>query len=129
MRFGSVLCLKDHSFGSVQFGNCFSGSTWFGLRVSDSSWLGPVRFGSFPCPVPGDSRIKRFGSAGSVLFLIPSCLGHDRLSLCRESLFSAGAVSIFILLGRSFVASVGGMIRLEPLIELLNSSLSSLSCY
>ena len=36
--------------------------TRFGLCFSDSSWLGPVRFGSFPRPVPAGSRIKRCGS-------------------------------------------------------------------
>ena len=44
----------------------FPGSTQFGLSfsdaISDASWLGPVRFSSFPRPVPVGSRIKRFGS-------------------------------------------------------------------
>ena len=40
----------------------FLGSTRFSLRFSDSSWLGPVRFGSVPRPVPAGSRIKRFDS-------------------------------------------------------------------
>ena len=46
----------------------FPGSTRFGLRFSDAWWLGPVRFGLFPRPVPAGSRIKRFGSVrfGSV---------------------------------------------------------------
>ena len=61
--------------GSVPFGSeiYVSGSTRFGLRFSDTPWLGPVRFGSVPRPVPACSGIKRFRSAGSVRFLIPSC--------------------------------------------------------
>ena len=53
----------------------FPGSTRFGLRFSDASWLGLVRFGSFSPPVPAGSRLNgsvRFSSAGSVRFLIPS---------------------------------------------------------
>lgn len=47
VRFGSVPHFsKNNRFGSVRFGNSFSGSTRFGLRFSDASWLGPVRFGS-----------------------------------------------------------------------------------
>ena len=38
------------------------GSTRFGLRFSDASWLGPVRFGSYARPVPPGSRIQRCGS-------------------------------------------------------------------
>ena len=53
---------KINRFGSVRFGNYFPGSTRFGLRFSDASWLGPVRFGSVPRPVPAGSGIKRFGS-------------------------------------------------------------------
>ena len=59
-RFGSV------RFGSVRFGsvrkNVFPGSTRFGLPFSDASWLGPIRFGSVPRPVPAASGIKWFGS-------------------------------------------------------------------
>ena len=73
---------KINRFGSVR--KCiFPGSTRFGLRFSDTPWLGPVRFGSVPRPVPAGSGITRFGSvrfgsvrfgsAGSVRFLIPSC--------------------------------------------------------
>ena len=51
---------------SVRFGSVrifmISGSTRFGLRFSDTLWLGPVRFGSVPRPVPAGSGIKRFGS-------------------------------------------------------------------
>ena len=49
---------------SVRFGLAipFSDSMRFGLRLLNASWLGPVRFGSFPRPVPAGSRIKRFGS-------------------------------------------------------------------
>ena len=45
--------------------------------------LDSVRFGSFPCPVPAGSGIKRFGSLwfGSVRFLAPSCKTASRLSL------------------------------------------------
>ena len=78
IRFGSGLF--EHlsvRFGSVRT-NMFPGSTRFGLRFSDASWLRPVRFGSFPRPVPAGSEIKRFGLVrfgrfGSVLFLFPSC--------------------------------------------------------
>ena len=35
---------------------------------SDESWLGPVRFGSFPRPVPAGSRVKRFGSVRPIRF-------------------------------------------------------------
>ena len=36
---------KVYRFGSVRTNN-FPGSKGFGLRFSDTSWLGPVRFGS-----------------------------------------------------------------------------------
>ena len=67
IRFGSGLFRKfigSVRFSSVRFGsdNVFPGSTRFGLRFSDVSWLGPVLFSSFPCAVPAGSRIKRFGS-------------------------------------------------------------------
>ena len=54
----------DKFIGSVRFGSdkCFPGSMRFGLRFSEASWLGPVRFGSFPRPAPVGSEIKRFGS-------------------------------------------------------------------
>ena len=70
-------------FGSVRLGSVrtiwFPGSTRAGLRFSDTSWLGLVRFGSVPRPVPAGSRMKRFGSvrfcsAGSVRFLLPPCI-------------------------------------------------------
>ena len=48
--------------------SAFPGSTRSGLRFSDASWLDPVRFGSFPHPVPAGSEIKRFGSARPVPF-------------------------------------------------------------
>ena len=64
--------------GSARFGSeiQFPGSTRFDLRFSAASWLGPVRFGSFPRPVPAGSSMKRFGSfrfgsAGSVRSLTP----------------------------------------------------------
>ena len=76
VRFGSGL-FEDSSvrLGSVRT-IIFPGSMRFGVHFSNASWLGPVRFGSFPRPVPAGFRIKgsvRFGSAGSVRFLIPSC--------------------------------------------------------
>ena len=62
VRFVSVPdCSKINRFGSVRKLIC-PGSTLFGLRFSDASWLGPVRFGSFPRPVPAGSGIKRLGS-------------------------------------------------------------------
>ena len=63
IRFGSGLFFDNSSFrfGSVRTNIC-PGSTRFDLRFSDASWLGPVRFGSVPRPVPAGSRIKRFGS-------------------------------------------------------------------
>ena len=68
IRFGSRLFENS----SVRFGSVwtiiFPGSTRFGLRFSDASWLGPVRFGSVPRPVPAGSRIKRFGSVRPVRF-------------------------------------------------------------
>ena len=51
---GSVLLGSDNN-------KVLPGSTRFGLRFSDASWLGPVRFGSVPRPIPAGSRIKRFG--------------------------------------------------------------------
>ena len=51
---------------SVRFGSVrkihFPVRRGSGLRFSDASWLGLVRFGSFPRPVPVGSRFKRFGS-------------------------------------------------------------------
>ena len=49
------------------------GSTRFGLRFSDVSWLGPIRFGSVPRPVPAGFEIQRFvsvrfGPYGSVSY-------------------------------------------------------------
>ena len=66
VRFGSGLFEKS----SVRFGsaNHLSGSTRFGLRFLNVSWLGPVRFGSVPRPVPAVSRIKWFGSVRPVRF-------------------------------------------------------------
>ena len=71
VRFVSVPdFFKNDRFGSVRFGseNQIPGSTRFGLRFSDVSWLGPVRFGSFPRPVPAGSRIKLRGSVRPVRF-------------------------------------------------------------
>ena len=53
---------------SARFDTVFPGSTRFGLRFSDSSRLGPVRFGSIPCPVPAGPRINRFVSVRPVRF-------------------------------------------------------------
>ena len=44
------------------FGNLTFPGPRFGLCFSDASWLGPIRFGSEPRPVPASSEIKRFGS-------------------------------------------------------------------
>ena len=67
----SIKCLALVS-GSDRFGpfRKFScpGSMRFGLCFLDASWLYPVRFVSFPRPVPAGSRIKRFGSVRPVLF-------------------------------------------------------------
>ena len=56
----------------------FPGSTRFGLRFSEASLLGPVRFDSFPCPFPAGSGIKWFDSVRPVrlgfLFLPVSSL-------------------------------------------------------
>ena len=68
---------KINRFGSVRFGSEMYFSrfdavqlAFFGHAVARS---GSVRFGSVPRPVLAGSGIKRFGSAGSVRFLIPSC--------------------------------------------------------
>ena len=83
VRFDSFRFRTFRKFiGSVRFGseNSLPGSMRFGLRFSDASWLGgPVRFGSVPRPVPAGSGIERFGSvrfgsAGSVRFLLPPCI-------------------------------------------------------
>ena len=80
IRFGSGLFESSSvRFGSVWFGTfSFSGPTRFGLRLSDASWLGLVRFGSIRFhirfrPVPDLNGSVRFGSAGSVRFLATSC--------------------------------------------------------
>ena len=68
IRFGSVTFEKSSvRFGSVRK-HVFPGSMRFGLPFSDASWLGPVRFGLFPHPVPELNGSVRFGSV-----LIPSC--------------------------------------------------------
>ena len=57
--------------GSVRFGSEMYLSRFDAVRpalLSDASWLGPVRFGSFPRPVPACSRIKRFGSVRPIRF-------------------------------------------------------------
>ena len=82
VRFVSVPDFSNtYRFGSVRKNNIL-GSTRFGLRFWDSSWLGLVRFGSFPRPVPAGSEIKRFGSVrfgrvGSFLLLgLPGVYRH-----------------------------------------------------
>ena len=94
IRSGSVL----FEYSWVRFGSVrkiiVPGSTRFGLRFTDASRLGPVRFGSFLCPVPSGSGMKRFGSVrfGSVwpvrfgfLLLPEGCFfadtGSERLAL------------------------------------------------
>ena len=59
--FNTVIVSGSNRFGSV-WKFKFLGSIRFGLRYSDASWLGPVRFGWFPRPIPAGSRIKRVGS-------------------------------------------------------------------
>ena len=70
MRFASAPDLFESS--SVRFGSVrkmmFPGSTRFGFRFPDASWLGPVRFGSVQRPVLAGSRIERFGSVRPVRF-------------------------------------------------------------
>ena len=69
VRFVSVpdFSSRINRFGSVRT-KTIPGSTRFGLRFSDASWLGPIRFGSVPRPVPAGSRINRFGSVRPVRF-------------------------------------------------------------
>ena len=62
---------KSHRFGSVRK-NSFLGSTRVGLRFSDASWLGPVRFLSVSGSGRSQNSTVGFGSAGSVRFLTPS---------------------------------------------------------
>ena len=67
---------------------------------------GPVRFGSFPRPVPAGSRIKRFGSAGSVRFLIPSCKFEDMPENAQSALparVCRAAVSIYIYIYMNYI--------------------------
>ena len=61
LQYLKLEALNIYRFGSVRK-HIFPGSTRFGLRFSDASWLGPVRSGSLPRPVPAGSRINRFGS-------------------------------------------------------------------
>ena len=75
IRFGSVSCYYNHIFGSVRLGNWLfpvrrgSACAFRTRRVSVR--FGSVRFGS----ASGSGRFRnstvRFGSAGSVRFLIP----------------------------------------------------------
>ena len=66
VRFDSFRFRTFREFiGSVRFGS-ENAMSRFDLRFPDASWLGPVRFGSFPRPVPAGSEIEWFGSAGSV---------------------------------------------------------------
>ena len=82
LRFGSGLFENS----SVRFGSVrtviFPASKRFDLRFSDASWLGPVGFGSVPCPVPTGYIIKRFASVrfgrfGSVSYSFLSVLRAD----------------------------------------------------
>ena len=86
VRFVSV---PDFENCSVRFGLAIylSGSMWFGLRFVNASWFGPVRFRLRFRPVPELSGSVRFGSAGPVRFLIPSCLPGAREAAderCRD---------------------------------------------
>ena len=72
-RFGSGLFKKTSvQFSSVRKMIC-PGSTRFGLRFSDASWLGLVWFGSVPRPVPAGSRTERLGSVRFGRFGSASC--------------------------------------------------------
>ena len=98
IRFGSVIFEKSSfRFGSVwQF--YVYGSMRFGLRFLNALWLGPVRFGSFPRPVPAGSRIKRFGSVRPVRFgflLLPDVTNEFNKSRPLSMLRSVSIISIF----------------------------------
>ena len=87
--FGSVRFRTFNKY-SVWFSSAihFSGSMRFGLRFSDASWLGPVRFGTVPRPVPTGSGIHRFGSIrfGSVRFgfLFPPAVRQCAIDVWRQ---------------------------------------------
>ena len=93
IRFGSGLLGNL----SVRFGseNNISRFDGFSLRFSDASWLGPVRFGSVPRPVPAGSGMKRFGSVrfgsvrfgrfGSVSYAFLIKPTFDRMTIARGS--------------------------------------------
>ena len=91
---GCLLVSGSKRFASIRFGSGLFGnssvrfglvrkiknpcSTRFGLRFSDVSWLGPVRFCSVPRLVPAGSRIEWFGSVrfcrfGSVSYSFLLC--------------------------------------------------------
>ena len=69
IRFRSGIFIASVRYGSVRTIIC-TDSTRFGLRFSDASWLVPVRFCSFPRPVPKLNGSARFGSVrlGSVSY-------------------------------------------------------------
>ena len=92
-------------FDSFRFRtNIFPGSMRFGLRFSDASWLGPVRFGSFPRPVPAGSRIKRFGS---VRFSRFGSVSYSFLSLRRHIRPVSNQVNSFLNLRTSCLMALG----------------------
>ena len=97
----------------------FTGSALFGLRFSDASWLGPVRFGSFLRPVPAGSGINRFGSvrigsAGSVRFQVsysflslvpPGPRWGARCMYCKQALHEKVCIAYSHLLGNSLLCN------------------------
>ena len=90
-------CSRIHRFISVRK-LFFPGSTRFGLRFSDASWLGPVRFASsiqFPevslsgfrvrfRPIPELTGSVRFGRFGSVSYSFLKIGGHLAHVLLRH---------------------------------------------
>ena len=71
----------------VRFGlaiNC-PGSTRFGLRFSEESWLGPVRFRVLFRPVPKLSGSVRFGSVSYSFLLLLLAMAFRKTELCSLS--------------------------------------------
>ena len=74
-----LYCITLYMFrkciGSVRFGQLnFPVRRGSACGFLDASWLGSGRFRVRFRPVPESNGSVRFGSAGSVRFLIPSCL-------------------------------------------------------
>ena len=101
-RFVSVPDFFNNS--SVRFGSVrtiiFPGSTRFGLRLSDASWLGPVRFGSAASWKSNDLALQELGAAT----LLPRVLLSRSRNPCFEILnFNLGAAT-FLITARSPIA-------------------------